>query len=751
MSAVPSLPRALVTQNQLEENIGFAFHERPDLREQLEEHVPTWVKRQDGFAWYRSNNGRFAVERIADPIDTPDDETRVVGSPVSDPRRKILTNVGVAGGPPSPIVLEGLESPESIIDLCQRFPRLPNQSWARIYVIDEDPHGVLDALATGSLAGWLGEDRLRFFVGTHARRRLVDNLRQARDEWSSLNHLPRLDRKPRDELREDLLTLTKERVLEYHALCAQSNAKYASRDVVWWRDRFQDALANTGRPLRVLIPTTLFSTYIQHSAADIADAIQANGFEARVVIEPDDSSLREGLSIARAVHDFEPDVILVVNYTRSTLGESVPRQIPHVCWLQDELAHMFSQDFARDVDPMTLLVGNIFSNLVSDFGVPADRCVRIGVPGSSSKFSADINDTPEYDLFIATNHGECPAAMSERLAEECAETGGPADLIRDIYQSIVLHLPTWNRGYLVTWLQRLIDLICEDYHIRIGSSNAAVLLRDVAIPIVNRLLRHRLIDWAIELAERDNLRIAIAGQGWDNHPRAAAHWIGQVPHGPALRDLYQTSLVTLQSSAVSLVHQRLHECLLAGSLPGLMLTPDDLFAILRPAQISMYHAEPTCSTIEDRRLRIRPWDDPTIAMSLSTAQRVSVSMENSDSPRPRKDRSSDSMTYEDSERFALDTGMLLWRRGIQEDYPLIRDGIAPINHARFIDSISPGMFATIEGLRALIKQAKENPSWRRAQIGHARAQTLSGFTYEHTAKLMLSSLADQLERSARLS
>jgi hypothetical protein len=77
---------------------------------------------------------------------------------------------------------------------------------------------------------------------------------------------------------------------------------------------FADALAGrAGRPPRVLLVTTRFSTVLQYSTRDAADAFRQLGFEAHVLIEPAPHHGMTRLAIRRALAEFKPDVVFQID------------------------------------------------------------------------------------------------------------------------------------------------------------------------------------------------------------------------------------------------------------------------------------------------------------------------------------------------------------------------------------------------------------------------------------------------------
>jgi|GEM_PF-3833821 len=732
--ALQTLEPARVSPDRLRARVESALADHHALEQQLRAALPEW---RSGFVdrrWFRANDGRHVILH-REPGRSPPQRLTFPDAGIRTLDRALFENTQEDGVPPAPVILDGLSNAESLADLCRRSPRLQNRAWARIYACENDRLTALDALATEAFKRHLGEERLRFFVGPDAQPRLMTHLGNHNAEWSSLRYVPDDAAKEDADFQSGLVELANLRAREYTQLCSRNNARYASRDPVWWRNRFAGALAGKEPPLRVLVRTTRFSTYIQHASQDIVHAIEAAGHRAKLLIEPDDSSASDGLSIAREVDDFEPDATLLINYTRASFGNSCPGQIPHVCWIQDDLSHLHTQETQNHADSTTLFVGNVFTSMVEDGILPAEQCVALGVPASGLKFNKDPIEQPDQDLFIATNHGQSPEQLRDQLIADCAESGGPDGLVQAIYQSLDGGLPAWRDGHLVTWMKNHLASPLEHYGVDPSGPLGEIVVRDVATPLVNRMLRHRLVRWAAELADEHGLGLRVAGRGWEEHPLVAVYATGEIPHGPALRDEYNNAALCLQTSAASLLHQRVHECLLAGSMPAIMLTPDDMTAIMRPARATTRSIhQPSCSRVADRKLQVFASEDATLSLCLSTAQRVASTTDCNQGRSP--------------ETHALRSGMFLWRDGDGSAGNRIPEFVPLRDQARFIDSISHGMFWTKDDLLGLIRQARERPSERLSRIRHAKSLTERSFTYERSVQMILARLASRFAAPA---
>lgn len=713
-----------------EERIAHA-HETLGAHPELAGAINAWAERERGRVWHRAKDGTMIEVDPSVPIDDAgafrvlERQSAVAQHPPS--------NMSVGGGPPAPVILDGLLWAEDLLELDRRLPRLPNRAWAGVHAVETDPMRALDTLADARLAPMLEQTRLRLWIGHDARQRLAEYLREQQRDWSSLCYIPAAG-KPDALFCRTLETLRQERVARFQSLRASNNARYAGRDRRWWRDRFEAARSGAGEPLRALVLTTRFSTYIQHASRDIAAALNAQGVRAELLIEPDDSAGLDGLTLAEAVDRHEPDLFVLINYTRERFVSAMPRSIPHVCWIQDGLPHLFSEETAKDVDELTSVVGGVFSELVLNYRYPVDRCLRFGVPASSAKFRAETIERPTCDLFVATNHGESPEAFRDRLEQESVSGGGPAGLIGEVHEAISGNLSGWRSGFLVWWLESTLEQVFEARGIETGTPMRERVIRDVAVPMVNRMLRHRMLNAAADLADSRGWKLRIAGRGWEDHPRFSQYHIGEVPHGPELRDRYRDSLLTLHTSASWLFHQRLHECALAGGMCAVMLKPDDLAATIRPAREQTRHGlRPTCTRLFDRRMCVRAWDHPVIAGAVSLGQRLFP-----ETP-AEPDQSDDAAQL-------IRTGLLPWISGYDTTDQPIPELERPIEQLRYIDALSETMFRDADRLAAVVERCKEEPEWRAARIAHTRSLVESCFTYEVATRAVVVQVERQLAR-----
>lgn len=315
-------------------------------------------------------------------------------------------------------------------------------------------------------------------------------------------------------------------------------------------------------------------------------------------------------------------------------------------------------------------------------------------------------------------------------------------MILGIAERLANALEAWDAGYPDNWIPRTIRPVIERFGIDPGGDNALRLLQQAGRPLVDRMLRHRTVEWAADIAESRGLKLTIAGKGWASHPSLGKHSIGQVDHGPALRDLYNASTLTLHASATWIHHQRILECLFAGGMPAMLYKPYDLAAILRPAFLHARTAlRPTCTHPVTGAPCVGVWDDPLFPLAISIAQRVTACRA------PSRGGEDEAQGWYDAVD-ALQSGLIAWHGDWSQAKPSIRELATPHDELRYLDAVSPMFFRSKEDLGALLDRASDNPRWRTAQIEHARGIARKHYTYTNAIDGVVRLLQDSITLEA---
>lgn len=478
-----------------------------------------------------------------------------------------------------PLVLDGLAAPWLLEKALRDTPPSPNGYRAPVLVVEADLFAALDAFSILDLSASLADTRVRVFAGDGA----VDGLR----EWLSARPDARLPGAPlRDAatapdaspVRDAIAAATSAQERALRTLRDRVDRVYSARDRMWWAARFADR-ART--PLRVLIASSRYSSFVRHSAEDIARAVENAGHAARVLMEPDEHSLLTSLSYWRAIDEFEPDLVVVINYPRASLKGCFPENIPYACWVQDALSHLFSGEIGGAQTELDFLVGHLHPALFEKFEYPRSRAIRSPVLASAHKFHAQPVSHDARARFVCEvayvgHQSETPERFRERLLREAH--AGP---MRSAIDRVCAGAPSIVDDALELSPQSALDALTrsalrESLGRDPADADVALLHTRCTQPFADRVFRHQALAWAADIAERRGWRFRVYGRGWENHPRLRAHARPAIEHGEDLRACYQSAGAHLHVSINTLAHQRVFECALSGGLPVARLHRDEL-------------------------------------------------------------------------------------------------------------------------------------------------------------------------------
>lgn len=427
-----------------------------------------------------------------------------------------------------------------------------------------------DALAAREPPAWACADaRVSFYLGGDAVTSWRETRRRALDR-ALPKHLVASDPAAGDRVRAALAELRREQGDRAGRLRDELRERAARSGRAGLVERFR-ALRGSQTRARVVICTSRFSTFVWHSAGDLAEAFVASGHEAFVLAEPDDHSTLTALSYLEALREHRPDVAVLINFPRSSLGAAIPPGVPTVCWVQDAMAHLFSLP-ERSAGPLDFMAGHIFAEPFARAGYGEDACLEFPTTVSPRKFHTGPVPAPARrrfacDIAYVSHRSETPAEMHDRFMRN---SGLPAQHRAAIerLRERVEHVASDPMEYAVLGC---VKKACVETSREIaGTADAelADLLRyQYAAPLAEQFVRHRTLAWASEIAGRHGLELKLFGRGWEDHPTLAAHAAGEVEHGEALRACYASAAVHLHPSVQFSHHQRVFECALSGGLP----------------------------------------------------------------------------------------------------------------------------------------------------------------------------------------
>ncbi len=623
-----------------------------------------------------------------------------------------------------PVTIEGASPPWTLLEIARRTPPDPTGLQIALRLVQADPMELLDGLALADLTDVIASGRLELFVGPDACGRLAESIRSSFDlqVCGPVFVSPSVRTRVTPDVQQTIASLHAEQVRETEACAVLVTARYAERDESYWAHRYASATDGSGPPLRVLLPSCRYSTFVRHASDDLADAFRRAGHEAQILIEPADHTRLSKLAYHRAFESFDPDLVLFINYPRHAMRECVPSDVPYVCWIQDAMPHLFDDDAGRGFGPLDFVLGHLHEALFTSHHYPLDRAIPMPVVASASKFV--YRDAPtEREILYVGHQSETPDALHERLVSELAADDRMRALLEAVRPRVVeIARDAMERNVAKSLRNATAETAREVFGVEPDPRAVEHAARRYATPLADRVFRHDTLAWAARIAERRDWRLSIHGRGWDTHPTLAPYARGEVSHDDALAHLYRTSAVNLHFSTTTLAHQRVVECALAGGLPVCRLSKE-LLAATRHAAIAdlVQHSDPP---LVDESRGWPAWsvaDHPRAMRFASTLQSLGL-----DAP----------------EMLPISPAALEHQRRIA---PLICRELDP---AWLLGDLADASFWSEDSLERVIERAVERPHWRASASSYIRSRAHESLTCDSLVSRLLSKIGTTLGAGA---
>ena len=314
-----------------------------------------------------------------------------------------------------------------------------------------------------------------------------------------------------------------------------------------------------GRPARVMLITTRFSTVLQYSTRDAADAFRQLGMDAHVLIEPVPHHGITRTAMRRTLAQFKPDLVFQIDHHRFEHDDLFPAGLPFVNWIQDLLPHLMKQEAGRKLGPADFVLTPSLQRWVDDFAYPARQCMEFRkltrVPERPKAWASDSRRV----IYVSNWSYTAEAARDELLA-------GAGGSVRDLIAAACARMTDVyaNGGALPTPgdVRRVVLSLID------GPADEA-LVRQVTTRLFDRLnnllFRQQGLAWAAEACKTLGMTLDIYGNGWDRNPRFADFARGTVDYGIGLETLTRDAGVTLiLEPFMALAHQRPLDAIAAG-------------------------------------------------------------------------------------------------------------------------------------------------------------------------------------------
>jgi len=637
-----------------------------------------------------------------------------------------------------PIAVEGVNPPWLLLAVYAHTPPTALGFSTRLRVVQRDLGEFFEGLTVADCRACLGDTRTTVCLGDDAGGMFKRSAASMMDHQQCAGGVSMTALTVRTRVEPSLESIcweiTESQVRLGAQLAKRVASVYRGRDAAWWSARYAQAQRpEPALPLRVLVYSCRYTTYVQHAAASLVAALRRRGCVVHEEIEPDHHSGLTKVGTLRAFESLEPDLVIAINYTRHQGCDSAPAEVPFVSWAQDGMPHYFDPENGGRYGAMDFFIGHVFEDLLTGAGIGADHALRLPVVADAeifkpTEFSIGLPQRFDTEIAYVSHHSEAPDAMLERLVNETG--GGQTEpMLRRIAGRVGDLLRDAGSGAFRRPLRRAVETEVERTcpgHER--GDIAARVFHQFAIPLAERIIRHEMIRWASGAAARRGWRLALYGKGWDEHPEYCDLARGPMEHGAALRDCYERSVVHLHASVCNPAHQRVQECALSGGLPLSRITRDALqveYEIMRLG--AMGRIEPSMPDEAEGLVGFRIADDPDLLAIAALLQRLGMSME------PGGD---DSLLWIDRSDWE--------RREAATAIPTID------TRTRWLfGDYSQCAFTDEAGLEQLVERAIERPAWRKEVIGGIAGRVRERLTIDAAARRLIEFVSDGVNDAAR--
>lgn len=478
-------------------------------------------------------------------------------------------------------------------------PKMLFDAQQPVYLFEPDGQNVLACLTLHDYTGENGpieHGRFQWFVGPdymeQARACLIGEPFHAPPAFDVSQGLAG------DQISAAVRGLLQDFLAVHNALQQRVNAYYAAG---FSRDGLIDALADRpSRQPRVLLITTRLSSVLQYSTRDAAEGFRANGWDARVFIEPEPHHAPTLTKLLQVIEQFKPDLMFQLDHLRSEWRGAIPPQLPFACWIQDHLSNLTNRQAGAAMTDRDFVLVGMPAMYVERYGYPARQCIELTkltrVPQRPATWKSDGDD-----LVYVSSASQQPEELAAKLTEQFDHS---PELGRLVSAACADQIDRYRRGETLPTLPAVRQAF-EQLEASLGMELDHPEMREKVLDALfdrmsNLLYRQQGLRWAAAVAARQKLKLSIYGPGWDKHAEFALFARGVVKYGPDLEELTRRSKINLALEPfLSVSHQRLLDGLVAG---GFFLTRDHPSNTLFPELLEfvVQHA-PEAETVAELR------------------------------------------------------------------------------------------------------------------------------------------------------
>jgi hypothetical protein len=460
--------------------------------------------------------------------------------------------------------------------LAQRPPKFFMDMQQAVFVLEPEPQVLLHALMIHDYTGANGAiaaERFRWFIGADwSDAMAVANETQPSVGLPTVTIQQGLDgpavqqdvqRSVRNLLEQDAVT---EREIERY---------YAGLGPRHFATIFS---ASPPRKPRVMLLTTRFSTVLQFSTRDTAEAFKELGWDTRIVIELTPSHRLYQHAIRRDLAQFKPDLIFQIDHLRHEHKGMFPANLPFVCWAQDHLEHIITPEAGRRTSALDFVLTDNAIGYAENYAYPARQLITVPkLTKASTHSKTSTSDTKAEDIVFVSNASRTPEQLIQELS---GKWDGSKDSLAVIVEAAGQIRDAYEAGGAVSTYGEIRQFVRQAITARGARLSAAETLETskwLTHPFNDALYRQQAMRWVAAAAGKLGLSVGLYGSGWEAHPEFKKLARGPIAYGEPLRELTQRATINLQIVPYLCLHQRLLDGLVAGGFFLIRENPNDVY------------------------------------------------------------------------------------------------------------------------------------------------------------------------------
>ncbi len=468
---------------------------------------------------------------------------------------------------PHPIAFDGLGFGWLFLHLLSATERSCLTYSCAVYVVTPAPVELAMLFHMHDLQNVMGQARVRWIVGDSAEAALAELGEGFSRHWdwsvpARVVQSPLIARSVL-ALEGEINKVRSAREKMCGELIGQIERQYSGRDARWWGRRYAEASAE--KPLRVLGITSRYTTVLRHSMAELQTAVEAAGCQMEVAMEPDDASLEN--PFLEKLSAFAPDLIVQISRMRYENAQ-LPRNVPFLCWDQDNLPCMRTAAATESLDDLTFVAGHGALQGYAHLGWPARQVILCPLAAATHRYAPRMMDAEllarhACDFSYVSNAAESPAALCKAHLARFAHDAHAATLFGAFCERLI-HTPA-PEG--IPWhddsVRALLLQLAGERGMTVPDAGVQEMVMS-GVLIADRAFRHETLEWVSGFCRARNKKLRLYGAGWESHPTLGIYAAGVAQAGEELQAITQATRINLQIIGTGVLHPRLLDGLAAG-------------------------------------------------------------------------------------------------------------------------------------------------------------------------------------------